>query len=95
MDDRFRSRIDLSVVWPGAGFDRVDSGIEIVSSGRTHGGGLEASVELEPLGRQLIEVWRFGLASIHLHVQIGAIICEDKDHVGWRVRSRKGSGEQD
>ena len=81
VNDRFGSRVNLSVVWPCARTHRVEPGIDIVSGGRTHRSRLEAAVEGKPFLGKLVQVWSFGLSAIDLHIKVGAIIRDHQNDI--------------
>ncbi len=70
------------VIRIGSAFDRIETGVDVVPCGRTHGCRLEAVCEPHVLSGQSVDVWCAGLATIASEVAMCAIIGDDEHEVG-------------
>ena len=92
--DGFGARVDTGVAWIGAGLYRIEPGVDVVSGRGTHRRGLEATGELQAFLGQRVQVRSFGLPTIDLHVEAGAVVGDDEEKVG-AVDGGGGEGEEE
>ena len=76
----------LSVIWMGTRFHGVLTGVDVVSSGRTHRGTLEAVSHSHPLGCQTINIRGIGLSSVTANVTKRTVVGDNEKQIGLGFR---------
>ena len=96
VDQAARARLHPGVIRIGAAAHRVETGVELLASGRAHRGRGEGGVEPHALRREAIEVGRLNVAvAVDAARGPGLVVGEQQDDVGACRRRFGNSGPRE